>query len=110
MTPEAIADAYFAAMHAQDVEALLALFTPGGVIVWPDCRALSGHTEIRAAYARMFQAPGNNPRPGPLMIAAGRFSCEVHSRLPDGSERRTVNVFELGEDGLVRRMASYKQG
>jgi hypothetical protein len=58
----------------------------------------------------MFTRPSNNPSPGPLMLGKDCFSTEVHSRLPDGSERRTINVFVLAENGLVARMSSYRQG
>lgn len=110
MTPQEISDRYFAAMIAQDLEALLALFAEDGVIVWPDGRAILGKAAIREAYAAMFTRPTNNPAPGPLMVGPESFSTQVHSRLPDGSERRTINLFRLGADGLVKRMDSYRQG
>jgi hypothetical protein len=110
MTPQHIADAYFAAMRLQDVDALLALFAKDGVIIWPDGRQIMGHEEIRTTYDAMFTRPSNNPSPGPLMIGQGCFSSEVHSRLPDGSERRTTNVFMLDGAGLVTRTSSYRQG
>jgi hypothetical protein len=109
VTPQNIAERYFAAMRAQDVEALAALFSADGVIIWPDGRRIEGVQAIRATYAAMFQHPSNNPAPGPLMIGPDRFAAEVHSRLPDGGERRTINVFETGADGLVTRMSSYRQ-
>jgi hypothetical protein len=110
MTPQEIADAYFPAMVQQDLEALLALFAEGATIVWPDGRAIQGKAAIREAYAAMFTRPTNNPAPGPLMVGPEGFSTQVRSRLPDGSERRTINVFRLSMDGLVARMDSYKQG
>ena len=103
-------DRYFAAMRAQDLDAFLALFADAATIVWPDGRAVTGTAAIRAAYERLFAHPSNNPAPGPLMSGAQCCATEVHSRLPDGSERRTINVFEFGGDGLVTRMASYRQG
>lgn len=110
MAPQEIADAYFAAMRVQDIDGLLALFGEDGVIVWPDGREIAGHSAIREAYARIWQHPSNNPQPGPLLVAADCFACEVHSRLPDGSDRRTLNLFRIGVDGLVMRMDSYRQG
>ena len=110
MTFQEIADRYFAAMRAQDVEALLALFVDDGAIVWPNGQVITGHDAIRAAYAGLFARPSNNPEPGLLMTGLKCFSCEVHSQLPDGSERRTINVFSLDDTGLVARIASYRQG
>jgi hypothetical protein len=110
MTPQDVADRYFTAMREQSVDALLSLFAPDGLIVWPDGREIAGHADIRTAYEGMFTRPKNNPQPGPLMVGPDCFSTQVLSRLPDGSERRTINIFQLGTDGLVTRMDSYKQG
>ena len=110
MTPQEIADRYFAAMVQQDLEALLALFAEGATIVWPDGREITGKAAIREAYMAMFTRPTNNPAPGPLMVGPECFSTQVLSRLPDGRERRTLNVFRLGANALVARMDSYKQG
>jgi hypothetical protein len=110
VTPQDIADAYFAAMRAKDVDAFIALFAKDGVIVWPDGRRIEGHEAIRSTYVALFQHPSNNPSPGPLMTGPDCFATEVHSRFDDGTERRTTNVFVLAENGLVTRMSSYRQG
>ncbi|UVO52642.1 nuclear transport factor 2 family protein [Sphingomonas sp. SUN039] len=102
--------AYFAAMRAQDLEAFAALFSDNAEIVWPDGRAVSGIDAIRTTYARLFEHPSNNPQPGPVMMADDCCATEVHSKLPDGSERRTINVFHFGADDRFIRMASYRQG
>ena len=70
----------------------------------------SGVPNEQMAYAAMFTRPTNNPLPGPLMLGPESFSIEVQSRMPDGTGRRTINVFRLGADGLVARMDSYRQG
>jgi hypothetical protein len=109
VSPQEIAERYFAAMCAQDLEALLALFDEAGVIVWPDGRRIEGREAIRETYTWLFRNPTNNPVPGPLMLGPESFATEVHSRLPDGTERRTLNVFRLAPSGLVARMDSYRQ-
>ena len=110
MTMQDTTDRYFAAMRAQDLDAFLALFADAATIVWPDGRAVEGKAAIRAAYAQLFSMPSNNPAPGPVMAGPRCCAAEVRSRLPDGSERRTINVFAFGEDGLMTRMSSYRQG
>ena len=110
MREQDISDRYFAAMRDQDVEALLAVFADGGVIVWPDGRTISGKPAIREVYTALFRHPSNNPAPGPLMVGPESFATQVESRFASGETRRTINVFRLGEDGLVTRMDSYKQG
>jgi hypothetical protein len=101
---------YFASMCAQDLEGFVALFADDGVIIWPDGRAIAGMDNIRAAYAQMFSAPSNTPSPGPIMFGGDCCATEVHSRLPDGNERRTTNVFHFGTDGLITKMSSYRLG
>lgn len=110
MNAQDIADRYFGAMRGQDVEKLVGLFAEDGIIKWPDGREIAGHAAMRDVYASLFQAPTNNPQPGAFMLGPGCFSTEVHSRLPDGTERRTCNVFDVRADGLVTRMSSYRQG
>jgi hypothetical protein len=109
MTEQELSDGYFAAMRAQDVAALAALFTPDGTLVWPDGTTIVGHAAIRETYARLFQHPSNNPQPGPLMLGPDSFAIEVASRMPNGEARRTCNVFRLAPDGLLARMDSYRQ-
>lgn len=110
MDPQQIADRYFPAMVAQDLQALLALFAEDGIIVWPDGRSIVGKAAIREIYARLFEGPSNNPAPGSLMLGPESFSVEVSSHFESGETRRTINVFRLSADGLVARMDSYKQG
>lgn len=109
MAEQEIADGYFAAMREQDLEALIAVFDEGGVIVWPDGRTIEGRDAIRETYARLFQHPSNNPSPGLLMIGQESFAAEVASRFASGETRRTTNVFRLSKDGLISRMDSYRQ-
>lgn len=110
MTPQEIADRYFAAMRAQQLELLLSLFEDDGMIVWPDARAIEGKAAIGQLYARLFQMPSNNPSPGSLMIGPDSFSVQVESRFESGETRRTINVFHLSANGLIARMDSYRQG
>ena len=108
-TEQDLADRYFAAMRAQDLDALLSVFDQAGVIVWPDGRAIEGKPAIREVYARLFQNPSNNPAPGALMIGPESFAVEVTSRFDNGETRRTINVFRLAPNRLVARMDSYRQ-
>lgn len=110
MTAQSMADRYFDAMIRQDVDDLLALFTPDAIITWPDGRDIAGHDAIQTAYTALFTRPTNNPQPGPLMAGEGRFAVEVLSLLADGSARRTINVFETDGSALIARLRSYKQG
>ena len=109
MSEQDIADRYFAAMRAQDLDALLEVFDEAGIIVWPDGRRIEGKSAIRETYARLFQNPSNNPDPGALMIGPDSFAAEVASRFASGETRRTTNVFRLAANGLIARMDSYRQ-
>ena len=109
MREQEIADRYFAAMRAQDLEALLAVFDEAGIIVWPDGRRIEGKAAIRDTYSRLFEHPSNNPALGTLMLGPESFACEVASRFDSGETRRTTNVFRLTANGLIARMDSYRQ-
>lgn len=109
MNDEQLVEGYFAAMRAQDVEALVTLFTPAGTLVWPDGTRITGHGAIRETYARLFQHPSNNPQPGPLMRGPDGVSTEVASHFDNGETRRTCNVFRIASDGLLARLDSYRQ-
>lgn len=110
MIEQDIADRYFAAMRARDIEALLNLFEEDGLIIWPDGRRVEGKPAIRDIYSRLFQGPSNNPSPGALMIGPESFASEVSSRFDSGETRRTINIFRLSAHGLIARMDSYRQG
>lgn len=109
MSEQDIADRYFAAMQAQDIDALLEVFDEAGNIVWPDGRRIEGKAAIREIYTRLFQNPSNNPAPETLMIGPESFAVEVASRFASGETRRTANVFRLATNGLIARMDSYRQ-
>ena len=109
MTEQDIAERYFAAMRAQNLDALLEVFDEAGVIVWPDGRRIESKTAIRETYARLFEHPSNNPSPGALMIGPESFAVEVASRFASGETRRTCNVFRLAANGRIARMDSYRQ-
>jgi hypothetical protein len=105
-----LADRYFAAMRARDVEALMALFAEDAVMVLPDGRELAGSAAIRAMYDYLVASGAPSPTPTAAIAGTDGVAVEIEARLVDGSTRQTANFFHLDGDGLIRRLSVYGRG
>ena len=110
MTPNELAERYFAAVRAKDIDTFVGLFAEDALYVMPDGRSFTGHAEIRQWQTMVFGS--GSPFPTPLTIVAGDggVAVEVEARLPDGSARRTCNLYTLAPDGRIQRLSVFKQG
>lgn len=110
MTHAGLADRYIACVRAKDIDGWLALFTEDELYVLPDGSTFEGKAAIRAFQEKVFAM--GSPFPTPLTIVAGEgaLAVEVEARLPDGTSRRTVNLYRLNGDGLIERLSVFKQG
>jgi ketosteroid isomerase-like protein len=107
MNPTQVAEAYFAAVRAKDVDAFVALFAPDADYIMPNGSAYKGTAQIREVQSGVF-AHGS-PVPTPLSMTASDtgIAVEVQARLPDGSSRFTANVYQLNDLGLIQRLSVY---
>ena len=107
---ETTAERYFAAVRARDIDAFMALFAPGAVLVLPDGREIAGLAAIRELELHTF-AQGA-PMPVPANIVAGKngIAVEIDVGLPDGRALRMADFFELDGEGLIQRLSVYRQG
>lgn len=105
-----LADRYFAAMRARDVEALAGLFAEDAVMILPDGRELAGAGSIRAMYDHLFASDAPSPTVKAVIAGADGVAVEIEARLADGSTRRTANFFHLDSGGLIRRLSVYSRG
>lgn len=110
MPNQDLIDRYFAGMRNRDVDALLALFTEDATFILPDGREFEGREAISEMYRLLFANSRPNPSPRPGIVGTDCIATEVETELPDGSKRYTANFFHFSEDGLLRRVHSYRRG
>jgi ketosteroid isomerase-like protein len=110
VTPTELAERYFAAVRAKDIDAFVALFAEDACFILPGGQTFEGKQAIRETQEKVFAS--GSPFPTPLALVAGDngLAAEVEARLPDGTVRRTVNLYTLGEDGRIQRLSVFKQG
>jgi uncharacterized protein (TIGR02246 family) len=107
VTPQQVAEAYFAAVRAKDVEAFVALFADDAEYIMPNGKAYHGKAEIREVQSMVFAS--GSPVPTPLSMTAGEtgIAVEVQAHLPDGTSRFTANIYRLNDAGLIARLSVY---
>lgn len=84
---------YFAAITAQDADALGALFGPDGELVTV-IGAYRGADEVAGFYRDVFAMGETAPRPGPLLIEGDRVAVEIILELA-GSPSRFADFFTV---------------
>ncbi len=102
-----VIDAYFEAIRAGDIEALMALYAQDAVFILPDGRELRGAEAIRAMHASVFSASAPSPSPGRQIVAESAAAVEIEAQLRDGSVKRTTNHYSLDEHGKIARLSVY---
>ena len=105
-----VAERYFAAVRARDIDAFMALFTEDAVFVLPDGGTLTGAGAIREMELETFS--GAAPMPSPAAIVAGErgAAVEIDVDLPDGRRVRMADFFHLNGEGLIQKISVYRQG
>jgi len=107
MNPVEIAEAYFAAVRARDVDAFVTLFAPDAAYIMPNGKEYRGHAEIREVQSHVFAS--GSPVPTPLFMTVGdkAIAVEVEARLPDGTSRFTANHYRLDDAGRIARLSVF---
>ena len=110
MIPTELAERYFAAVRAKDIDAFVALFAEDAHFILPGGQTFEGKDAIRETQTKVFAAGAPFPTPLTIIAGDGGLAVEVEARLPDGTVRRTVNLYTLAEDGRIARLSVFKQG
>jgi len=108
--PDRMADAYFAAIHARDIDALVALFASDATLKFPDGRTAEGAEAIRHLYSTAFAPGWPTPTPGARIATPTTILVEVAAISGSGSEARTANLYRFDRAGLIRELSIYMQG
>lgn len=109
MTPIDVADRYFACVCARDIDGWMALFADNARYILPNGKQFSGLAEIRAVQTGVFATGAPFPTPQRHVVEGSIMAIEVEARLPDGSTRRTVNLYTLNAAGLIERLSVFMQ-
>lgn len=103
-------DAYFAAIRAKDLDALMALYAEDAAFTLPSGQQAVGKDAIRSTHAAVFSSGSPVPAPGTRFVGAQGIAVEVEATLPDGSIRHTTNHYRFDETGLIRSLGVYMRG
>jgi len=107
-SPADVAQAYFAAIRARDVDGLKKLFAPTAALVTMTGTYV-GPDNIAEFYSgQAFTAPDLEPNVGPFVIDGDRLAVEIILQMY-GQNSRVADVFEI-RDGLIQRLAIYLGG
>jgi hypothetical protein len=109
MTPSELAERYFACVRARDIDGWMALFADDARYVLPNGKHFEGAAEIRAIQTSVFASGAPFPTPQRQLIDGKAMAVEVEARLPDGSTRRTVNLYTLNDAGLIQQLSVFMQ-
>jgi ketosteroid isomerase-like protein len=110
MTPSDVATRYFECVRAKDIDGWMALFAEDALYMLPDGSEFAGKEAIRAFQEKVFGSGSPFPTPLSLIASDNAIAAEVEARLPDGTTRRTTNVYHLDGEGRIARLSVYKQG
>lgn len=106
----ATVDAYFAAIRAKDIDALLDLYADEATFALPNGKEFTGKETIRAVHQSVFDSGSPLPQPGLRFAAAGAMAVEIEAHLPDGSVRQTTNHYRFDDQGRIVLLKVYARG
>jgi len=107
VNPKDIADRYFTAIKARNVDDLMALYADDATFVLPNGKESRGIAAIRATHQGVFDAGAPTPSPQAMIVGENAVAVEIEARLADGSTRRTANFYHLNSQGRIQRLSVY---
>ncbi|MFT3965260.1 MAG: nuclear transport factor 2 family protein [Sphingobium sp.] len=110
MQPEHVAQNYFAAIRAKDIDGLIALYAPDASFTLPNGKRFEGVAAIREMHLGVFAAGSPTPTPLAMVVGPSSVAVEIEARLPDGTARHTANFYHLDTDGRIARLSVYMRG
>ena len=108
--PNAVVDAYFAAVRAKDIDAWMALFAEDATYALPNGQTFQGKPAIREFQQMVFGSGSPFPTPGPRFVGSEGIAVEIEARLPDGTVRNTTNHYRFDAAGKIKSLTVYMRG
>lgn len=107
MNPKDVAERYFAAIRARDLDGLAALYDADAVFILPNGKQFSGAGAIREMHQSVFAAGAPAPTPVAMVIGDKSVAVEIEAKLADGATRNTANFYQLSDEGRILRLSVY---
>lgn len=107
MNPIDVAERYFAAIRARDIDGLMALYAEEASFTLPTGTTATGKDAIRALHESVFAAGAPFPTPMAMVAGESAIAVEIEARLPDGTVRNTANFYTLDQTGRIARLSVY---
>ena len=107
MNPKDVADRYFAAVRARNIDDLITLYADDATFVLPNGKESKGVAAIREMHQSVFNAGAPMPVPQATIVGDAAVAVEIEARLPDGSSRHTANFYHLNSQGRIQRLSVY---
>ena len=104
------AEAYFTAIRAKDIDALMALYTDDATFALPNCKAFTGKHAIRATHEAVFASGSPFPNPVSWFVSPDGVVVEIRADLPDGTSRQTTNHYRFNLAGQIASLTVYARG
>ncbi len=108
--PATTVNAYFAAVRAKDIDALMALYAPDARFTLPDGKQFEGVEAIRQLHLSIFSAGSPFPVPAARFVGSEGIAVEIEAQLPDGSARQTTNHYRFDGSGRIAALSVYARG
>lgn len=107
MNPKDVAERYFAAIRARNIDDLMALYADDATFVLPNGKESNGVNAIRQTHQSVFDASTPMPVPQAMIVGEAGVAVEIETRMPDGTSRRTANFYHLNSQGRIQRLSVY---
>jgi uncharacterized protein (TIGR02246 family) len=107
VNPKAVAERYFAAIRARNMDALIALYAEDATFVLPNGKESKGVAAIREMHQYVFNAGAPMPAPQSMIVGDAAVAVEIEAHLPDGTIRRTANFYHLNDQARIQRLSVY---
>lgn len=108
--PQSTVDRYFAAIHAKDIEVLMALYADHATFTLPNGKRFNGKDEIRSVHQSVFDSSSPIPKPEVYIVSKEGIAVEIEALLPDETVRYTTNHYRFDDSGKIISLGVYARG
>jgi len=102
-----LADGYFAAVLARDLDTLMGLFAEDATVDFIDGSRVVGRPAITTLYRAAYAQGWPTPTPGARYTAPGQVAVEVAAVTATGAQVRTCNIFTGNAAGQIQALTIY---